>query len=191
MVRLYGKRVALLSVAAMLLVGGGWVWLHEASAAACPGTKEHDVIINGGPVIHAATQGGILISRGTTVTSSTGHGVTPLHIDDVFSSGKVQGLGDLAISLDTSRKQPTSSLTGLRSDGSALPARQVLQFYPVFELNGEVFRANGPARVENSNVDSFPPRPGTVYVLTNAVSLTSDEGNTMDLKPGRAFTIDG
>jgi hypothetical protein len=191
MVRLYGKRVALLSVAALLLVGGGWVWLNEASAAACPGNKEHDVIINGGPVIHAETQGGILISRGTTFTTSTGHAVTPLHIDDVFSSGKVQGLGDLAISLDTSRKQPTSSLTGLRADGTPLPARQVLQFYPVFELNGEVFRATGPARVENSNVDSFPPRPGTVYVLTNAVSLTSAEGNRMDLRPGRAFTIDG
>ncbi|HVR95864.1 MAG TPA: hypothetical protein VMW27_04570 [Thermoanaerobaculia bacterium] len=190
MVRRFGQRVALLSAAAVLVVGGGWFWLRDASAANCPGGKSHGVSINGGPVIQANTQGGILVLPGNTTTTTTGHVVTTLHIEDVYSNGKVEGLGDLDISLDTTRQAPKSTLTSLKP-GSALPARQVMQFYPVFTLNGEVFQADQPARVENSNVDSFPPRPGTVYVLTNAMTLRSDEGNVMTLEPGKAFTVGG
>lgn len=189
MVRPY-QRFALLSIAAMLLVGGGWVWLRDASAANCPGNKTHEVEFNGGFPVQAETTGGILVLPGPTTTTPTGHVVTTLHIEDVYSNGRVEGLGDLDISLDTTRKAPKSTLTSLRA-GTSLPARQVMQFYPVFTLNGEVFQADQPARIENSNVDSFPPRPGTVYVLTNAMTLKGDQGNTLTLRPGKAFTVGG
>lgn len=190
MVHLYGKRVALLSVAAVLLVGGGWFWLRDASAAACAGVRQHGVSVNGGPSVTAITNGAITISRGGTTTLPDGRQVTALNVDDTFTHGKVEGLGDLVITLDDSQKSPPSTLTA-NQRGSAFPATQEINFFPLFVLNGEVFRAEQPAQVVNSNVDSFPPAPGTVYVLTNSMTLRSDEGNTMTLAPGRAFTIGG
>jgi hypothetical protein len=184
---LSSKRIALGCVAVALMVGGGWVWLKDASAAACSGTRSHGVSINGGPVVTAVTNGQILITPGRPVVNPNGHTVTPLKVDDTFTHGQVEGLGDLIITLDTSKQAPPSSLIS-NKPGGQFPATQVIQFYPVFILNGEEFRGDA-ARVVNSNVDSFPPRPGTVYVLTNAMTLRSDEGNTMTLEPGKAFVI--
>jgi hypothetical protein len=190
MVRLYGKRVALLSVAAVLLVGGGWFWLRDASAAACSGVRQHGVSVNGGPLVNAVTNGAITITRGGTTTLPDGRQVTALNVEDTFTHGKVEGLGDLVITLDDTRQSPRSTLTSHKA-GSAFPATQEINFFPAFVLNGEVFRAEQPANVVNSNVSSFPPAPGTVYVLTNSMTLRSEEGNTMTLTPGKAFTIGG
>ena len=187
--RLSSKRIALVCVAVALMVGGGWVWLKDASAANCPGNKSHEVSVNGGPIVIANTNGGILVNPGRPFTTSDGRKGFELKIDNVFSNGQVEGLGDLDISLDTSRQAPPSSLTA-NKQGTQFPATQVMQFYPVFTLNGEEFRGDA-ARVVNSNVDSFPPRPGTVYVLTNAMTLQSEAGNTMRLEPGKAFTVGG
>jgi hypothetical protein len=188
MSRLFFKRIALLVVATALLIGGGWVWLRKASAQACPGNKQHGVSVNGGPVVTANTQGGIDVLPVGTGTTTDGRKFTKLEIADVFSRGNVEGLGDLVISLDTSRQAPPSTLVANRA-GADFPATQTMQFYPTFTLNGEAFIAQQPARVVNSNVTSFPPKAGTVYVLTNAMTLKSEQGNTMTLEPGKAFTV--
>src|ERR1043166_9841648 len=73
MVRRYGQRIALLSAAAVLMVGGGWLLLRDASAAACPGNKEHEVQFNGGFPVHAETNGGIDVLPGPVTTTPTGH----------------------------------------------------------------------------------------------------------------------
>lgn len=66
-----------------------------------------------------------------------------------------------------------------------------MRFYPVFIVNGEVFKSADAAELVNSDVTSFPPKPGTVYVLTKHITLKSAEGNSIDVQPGRAFTISG
>ncbi len=194
----FSKKLALSSAAAVLLAGGGWMWLQEASAAisalpqgtifTCNGNRDHEIAVNGGPSLNAATLGAIKAEVGKTTTTSDGRQTTSLKVVDTFTHGRVEGLGDLVITLDSSRPSPASSLTANRS-GSAYPATQTMRFFATFVLNGEAFNSSDPVQVVNSNVTSFPPAPGTVYVLTNAMTLTSAQGNTLSLKPGRAFTI--
>ncbi len=192
----FSKKLALSSVAAVMLAGGGWMWLQEASAAqiavgvrvTCKGDKSHLLALNRGPFLTAASVGGIDATTGTTFTDSQGHQVTNLRVDDVYSLGKVEGAGDLAIGMDASRTAPPSSLRS-NQRGSAFPATQTMRFFPVIVLNNEVFKSTGAVEVVSSSVQSFPPAPGTTYVLTNALSLTSASGNTIDLQPGKAFTI--
>jgi hypothetical protein len=200
MVRL-SKKLVLSSVGAMLVVGGGWMWLGEATAArpganlpspgitaSCPGVRDPDISINGGPFVAADTAGSISATAGATTKTPDGRQTTRLIVNNTYTSGRVEGVGDLAITLDTSRTPPPSSLTANQT-GQAFPATQTMRFFPVFILNGEVFNSADAAELVNSSVTSFPPRPGTVYVLTKHITLTSQEGNSIDVKPGRAFTI--
>jgi hypothetical protein len=181
-----------LTVAAGLLVGGGWFFLNDASAVAaaveCDGSKDHMIGLNGGTPVLAETDGGILVLPGNPGVTPDGRTTLPLTVTDVFSKGTVEGLGELTISLDRSKPAPAGALTA-NQKGAAFPATQVVQFYPSFDLNGETFQTQAPARVMNSNVKSFPPAPGTVYVLTNEMELKSAAGNTMKIPPGKAFTV--
>jgi hypothetical protein len=195
------KRIALSSVAAGLLVGGGWVWLKDASAittpyaqpdvaVSCAGDREHELAVNSGPFIDAATQGAIHALTGKTTLTSDGRQTMALTVTGTSTDGYVEGVGQLTISMDTSRQAPASSLTA-NQRGAAFPATQVMRFYPKFTLNDEVFTSTTPVQVVSSNVSSFPPAKGTAYVLTNSMTLRSDKGNTISLRPGRAFTITG
>ena len=58
-------------------------------------------------------------------------------------------------------------------------------------INGEDFNAETPAQVVSSSVDTFPPRRGTVYVLTNEMTLKSAKGNTLEIYPGKKFVVKG
>lgn len=191
----FSKKLALSSVAAMLLAGGGWMWLQEASAAAippnvnaaCAGFKQHKIVRNG-LVFNAQTTGGIDVTTGGTTTDPAGHQVTSLKVDRVYSMGNVEGIGTLAISMDSSRTAPASTLRA-NQKGATFPATQTMRFFPVLVLNDEIFKSEGPVEVVSSSVSSFPPKPGTTYVLTNALTLKSAGGGTLDLKPGEAFTV--
>lgn len=197
----FSKKLALSSVGAMLVVGGGWIWLGESSAAR-PGTglpapginavcnlvRNPDISFNGGPTVAADTAGSISANTGATTKTPDGRQTTQLIIKHTYTSGQVEGIGDLEITLDSSRPQPPSSLTS-NQPGAAFPATQTMRFYPVFILNGEVFKSDDSAELVNSSVTSFPPRPGTAYVLTRHITLKSAEGNSIDVQPGRAVTI--
>jgi len=195
-----GKRLALMSATAMLLAGGGWMWLQEASAAinipvpgtiqTCTGSRSHIISVNNGPLVSAGTVGAIKAQVGETTTLSDGRQSTQLTVIDSFTEGTVQGVGDLVITLDKSKPSVASSLTS-NQRGQQFPATQTMRFYPEFILNGESFRSTTPVNVVNSNVGSFPPAKGTVYVLTNSMVLRSDAGNTITLQPGKAFSITG
>jgi len=194
------KRIALSSVAAGVLVGGGWVWLKEASAALpgnppgtvirCKGDKSHLLQVNGGPGLNAVTSGFIDATVGQSSTTSDGRLTTQLTVNGTNTQGYIDGVGTLVISMDKSRAVPPSSLTA-NQRGSAFPATQTMRFFPVLTLNGEAFTSATPVQVVSSSVTSFPPQRGTVYVLTNAVVLKSAEGNEISLEPGKAFTITG
>ena len=194
------KRIALSSIAAGLLAGGGWMWMQEASAAvgvpaagtavACGGNRDHSISVNNGTFVNAATQGAIHAIVGQTGLTSDGRQTTQLTVTDTSTEGYVEGVGTLQITLDKSKPSVASSLTA-NQKGAPFPATQTMRFYPQFILNQESFTATAPVQVVSSSVTSFPPQPGTVYVLTNAMVLRSAQGNTISLKPGRAFTITG
>lgn len=198
MVHVSSKRLAMAGIGAVLLAGGGWMWLREASAAiaippagtvvTCNGGRDHEIAINAGPRVQAPTAGAIKAEVGQTTKLADGRQTTALKVVDTFTHGKVDGIGDLVITIDSSRTSPPSSLTANRA-GEAFPATQTMRFFPLFVVNGEVFKSNDPVNVVSSSVTSFPPEPGTTYVLTNAMTLTSSQGNTLSLTPGRAFTI--
>ena len=192
----FSKKLALSSVAAMLLAGGGWMWLQEASAlnvqvgavVTCKGDKSHLFEINNGPRFDVLTRGGIESTVGATSFDAAGHEVTTLKVNDVFSMGSVDGLGQVSIGLDKSRQAGPSTLRS-NYKGRSFPATQTMNFFPVIVVNNEVFRSSSPVQVVSSSVESFPPAPGTTYVLTNAVTFKSASGNTIDLEPGKAFSI--
>ena len=196
----FSKKLALSSAAAVLLAGGGWMWLQEASAAisvprpgtrvVCAGSRSHIITVNQGVPVFAGTAGAIEAVVGKTSTNPQGHQVTELTVTDTYTNGRVEGIGNVAITLDAARTAPPSTLTA-NQKGAAFPATQVMRFYPVFVLNDEVFKSNEAVEVVSSSVTSFPPAPGTTYVLTNAMTLKSDKGNTLGLEPGKAFTITG
>jgi hypothetical protein len=191
------KRVALSSVATGLLVGGGWLWLQEASAAAyprpgtifvCKGIRPHTIRFNDGLSVDASTQGAIQAVAGESTTTADGREGVELTVIDTNTEGYVEGVGPLQITLDKNKPSVPSSLIANQKE-APFPATQTMRFYPQFNLNGEVFSSDTPVDVVNSSVKSFPPEPGTVYVLTNDVTLVSEKGNTISLTPGRAFTI--
>lgn len=192
----FTKKLALSSVAAMLLAGGGWMWLQEASAlnvqpgvvVTCKGDKSHLFEVNNGPRFDVLTRGGIESTVGATSIDAAGHEVTTLHVNDVFSMGSVDGLGQVSIGMDKSRQAGPSTVRS-NYKGRTFPATQTMRFFPVIVVNNEVFKSADAVQVVNSNVESFPPAPGTAYVLTNAVTFKSAAGNTIDLEPGKAFTI--
>lgn len=174
------------------------MWLQEVSAAiavpppgtvvTCAGSRSHLIAVNNGPSLSAATSGAIKAEVGATTRTSDGRQTTSLKVVDTFTHGSVEGLGDLVITLDKSRPSPASSLTA-NGTSSVFPATQTMRFFATFVVNGEAFKSIDPVQVVNSNVTSFPPEPGTIYVLTNAMTLKSAQGNTLSLKPGKAFTI--
>lgn len=201
------KRIALSSVAAGLLVGGGWMGLQEAMASIvvtptnstfptqnedfnCIGDRSHRLSLNGGPGIDADTRGAIHAVVGKVSETSDGRLTAELTVTDTSTYGYVEGVGQLQITLDKNRPAVPSSLTANQKE-APFPATQTMRFYPQFILNDEVFSSDTPVDVVNSNVKSFPPEPGTVYVLTNDVTLVSEKGNKIDLIPGEAFTITG
>lgn len=197
------KGIAQTSMALLLLVGGGAVWLHETSAAAvaafpsvgqinnCPVVRDPVISVNGGPDVQTVSTGAISVVAGKTTTGSDGRLVADLTVRNTHTEGSAEGFGALVITNDTSRPAPSSSLAS-NSAGSAFPATSVIRFYPLISLNGETFRvptSAGPATLVNTSVSSYPAPKGTVYVLTNALTLRSSAGNSVTVKPGRAVTI--
>ena len=169
---------------------GNSTFPHEAEEQTCDGDRSHRIRFNGGPPIDADTQGAMQAVVGKVSETSDGRQTAELTITDTSTEGHVEGIGQLRITLDKNRPAVPSSLTANQKE-APFPATQTMRFYPLFILNEEVFSSETPVDVVNSNVKSFPPEPGTVYVLTNDVTLVSEKGNKIDLSPGEAFTITG
>lgn len=197
------KGIAQISMALLLLVGGGAVWLHETSAAAvtsfpsvgqlnsCPVVRDPVISVNGGPDVQTVSTGAIQVVAGKTSVGSDGRLIADLTVKSTRTDGSAAGFGSLVITTDPSRPAPPSSLAS-NSAESAFPATSVIRFYPLVTLNGETFRLStsaGPATLVNTSVSAYPAPKGTVYVLTNALTLRSSAGNSVTVKPGRAVTI--
>jgi len=201
MMRFSMRSLVLSSAAALVLVGGGLVWLQDSSAAlsstfppsgqrtTCNLNRDPFININGGPAIATASTGAITATVGKVGKTSDGRDVAELVVESTLTKGTVKGVGDLTIANDTARSA-ASSLTANQA-GRSFPATQVMQFFPVITINGETFTSSSAATLVNTSVPSFPAPAGTVYVLTNELTLKSEAGNTVTVQPGKAVTITG
>ncbi len=201
MMRFSMRSLALASVAALLLVGGGLVWLQDSSAALSstfPATGQRFTCnlnrvpvfnLNRGPNVQTFSTGAISATVGKVGRTSDGRDVAELTGVSTLTKGTAEGIGDLTIASDAERSA-ASSLTANQA-GKSFPATQVMQFFPVITINGETFNASSAATLVNTDIPSFPAPAGTVYVLTNALTLKSSAGNTVTVQPGKAVTITG
>jgi len=142
------------------------------------------------PQFDVKTTGFLDAGVGTAFVTSDGRKGVNLSVEDVFSSGQVEGLGSVAFNLDNRPAGPSSLVAN--QTGSAFPATQTMRFHFTVTTDAGTFRSINAANVTNTEVRDFPPPSGTVYVLTNLVKLedASRPGQTAgSLAPGKAFTI--
>ncbi len=202
--RLSVRRFALSSTALALLVGGGWVWLQNSSAAlstsfpttgtraTCNLNRYPIVVLNNSASVRTSSSGAISAVVGKVSKTSDGRDTAELNGVSTLTKGTADGIGDITISNDTSRIA-ASSLTANQA-GRSFPATQTMRFFPVVTLNGETFEAadsSEPATLINTSVPGFPAPAGTVYVLANPLKLTSASGNTLTVEAGKVVTITG
>jgi hypothetical protein len=193
MTKMTWKRVGIGSVLVTGLALGVALSLQAAALppVVCNGTKDHLIHIHGGPPVHVVTTGFLSAGIGSTFVTSDGRTGTNLTVQDVFSTGNVEGLGTASFSLDPTRKAGPSSIVANQA-GRSFPATQTMQFHFTLDLDGHTYRSINPATVTNTSVSQFPPASGTTYVLTSDLKLedVNKPGTvavTMD--PGKAFTI--
>jgi hypothetical protein len=188
------KVLSLLAGLLILFTGGGLIWAAVADntrvviVIKCPkGTHVHTCRLNSGSHFVMTTEGGIAAEVGEPFTTEDGLKGTQLKVVDLDSRGEVEGIGEAVFTLDTSRSAE-SSIVANQPDAD-FPATQTMRFYPSLTLNGKSFSASEPAEVMNSEVSSFPPPPGTGYVLTHEMTMTSEEGDVLVIEPGKVFTM--
>jgi hypothetical protein len=196
------KRVGVVAVTLAVIGAGLFIAMPSSDAATsfpprgtynpCSGLKTHPIAIPGGPIITSTTSGGIGVVIGDPFQTTDKRNGTTLVIQDLKSSGQVDGLGFVEIGIDQTRPVPSTLVAN--QVGSDYPATQTMRFYPTVTIDGKPFRAIDVATLTNTAVTSTPPEIGTVYVLTNDVRLESpDNPGTVAfvIKPSKAFTVTG
>jgi hypothetical protein len=187
-----GVGVAVLSIAALGLV----LNLPSSDAAAiqvitCDGSKDHLLQLPGLPDILVRTEGHLSAGVGTSFVTTDGRQGTNLTVEDVFSTGKADGLGDVTFKLDRSRTAGRSVLLS-NEPGTRFPATQTMQFHFEVTAGNNTYRSLNAASVTNSQIRQFPPARGTVYVLSNELKLEDVNKPgvvAMTMEPGKAFTV--
>jgi hypothetical protein len=119
-----------------------------------------------------ASEESLSATIGQKLIDRDGKMVRPIQIRGMAGRGRATGIGETVYWLDTSR--PVES--GLRSKlrGHEFPAVHEMGFHLYFTaeaLPGKIFRSINPAIMVNDNATSFPPKPGTRYVLKNVVEF--------------------
>jgi len=166
--------MALLAVAAVgTLLLTTRLWAQEPSEDPCHFENgEHKGWIEGLGTFSLASTEDIEAFVGESSTDREGKRVTPIRIRGMAGRGYATGIGETVYWLDTSR--PVAS--GLRSKlrGQEFPAVHEMGFHLFFTteaLPGKIFRSINPAVMVNNNATSFPPKPGSRYVLKNVVDF--------------------
>jgi hypothetical protein len=183
---------------AVALVGTGLALTLPSSDAAinqsvriirCKGDKSHLFELLTGLRFNLATTGFLDAGVGDPFKTADGRTARHLTVEDVFSTGQADGLGDVSFSLDRSREAGPSGIVANQAS-SDFPATQTMRFHFTAKIGGAEYHSATPATVTNSSVRAFPPPAGTTYVLTNEVALVGADGKVAGtLEPGRAFTV--
>ena len=106
------------------------------------------------------------------VLDREGKTVTPIRIRGMAGRGRATGIGETVYWLDTSR--PVASGIRAKLRGQEFPAVHEMGFHLFLTteaLPGQIFRSINPAVMVNNNSMSFPPKPGSRYVLKNVVEF--------------------
>lgn len=197
MTKMVWKRVGVV-LGAIALVGTGVALTLPSSDAAsvptirivrCKGDKSHLLESINGLRFDIATTGFLDAGVGDPFKTSDGRTARHLTVEDVFSTGQADGLGDASFSLDRSREAGPSGIVANQA-GSDFPATQTMRFHFTAKIGGEEYHSANAATVTNSEVRAFPPPPGTTYVLANEITLVNADGKVAGtLAPGKAFTV--
>jgi hypothetical protein len=195
MTKVTWKRWGVAAVALSVLVLGLAVYLPSSDAAInivrCKGDKSHLFQFPNGPIIDVRTTGFLDAGVGTSFTTADGRQGTNLTVEDVFSTGTAEGLGTVAFNLDRTRPAGRSAIVG-NQPGTRFPATQTMSFHFTVSVDGHTYRSINAANVTNSQVTSFPPAPGTTYVLSNELKLEDVQKPgvvALTMPPGKAFEV--
>ena len=135
----------------------------------------------------AATSGQITAQVGQPIKTPDGRTGFNFSVIDFKSTGSVTGLGDVAITLDSSRKPAASTFL---SNTSGQDNTQTINFFINVSVNGNSYHSAGQVTLLGTSVASFPPPSGTAYALASPVTLVDAAGKAAYTLPvGQAATI--
>lgn len=207
-----GKMLRLLGVAAVgvAVVGTGLTFslssqaTAEAAVAAppagtiCvkPATMRHTFNPTGtlgGPI--ATTAGSISAQVGQPISTADGRTGFTFSVVNFISNGFVRGLGNVSITLDSSRKPTASTFLSNSPQAKELTDpdgnTQRINFFINVDIDGQKFRSESQVTLLSTSVRNFPPPPGTVYELASNARLLDSTGRAAFVLPaGYAATID-
>lgn len=190
------NRWAIVIGATVLLAMGLFLVLPSLDAAVqvavCTGSKDHLILVDD-KLFHIKTDGFLAAGIGETFRTPDGSIGTNLTVDDVFSEGFAEGLGSVTFKLDAERTAAEGLKSGVVGNvaGKQFPATQTMRFHFTADIEGKQFRSADPAVVVSTCVDSLPPKDGTVYNLAEDVRIVGEDGSTLTLQSGKAFTAGG
>jgi hypothetical protein len=156
----------------------------------CTGKKDHIIKLLTGQTFLAQTDGFLTVGIGDSAKLADGRKTTALTVDDVFSQGTAEGLGEVTFEDDPDRKGGESSLVA-NQKGRPFPATQTVRFHFTMSLDGHLYRSINPAVVTSTCVNDLPPPAGTVYTLVERVALEDMQSPgkvALTIEPGKAFT---
>jgi len=190
--RKMGKMLGITAVT-MAMVGGGLA--YAVASLPAPGTicvklAKMGHIFNpvggtNGPF--AATSGQITAQVGQPIRTPDGRTGFNFGVIDFKSTGSVTGLGNVAITLDSSRKPEPSTFI---ANTSGQDNTQKINFFINVDVNGNKYHSAGQVTLLGTSVASFPPPSGTSYALASPVTLVDANGKAAyNLPVGQAATI--
>ena len=149
-----------------------------------------------GPV--ANTAGSIAAQVGQPISTSDGRSGFTFTVVGFNSGGSVQGLGNVNMTLDSSRRASTSTFISNTPSTATASAKaesdntQRINLYINVDIDGRKYRSQGEVTLLSTAVASFPPPPGTIYELTANVTLLDANGRpAFTLPAGYAAKISG
>lgn len=185
----------LLGITAMTLVviGAGLVFTLSSNAAISvppPGTICVKLAKMGHTFNPVGSTNGPFAPTNGPITAQVGQQISngfAFSVIDFKSTGNVTGLGNVAITLDTTRRPEQSTFV---ANSSGQDNTQRINFFINVDVNGKKYRSAGQVTLLSTSVAAFPPPSGTAYALVNKVQLVDSSGKVAyELPVGQAATI--
>lgn len=141
--------------------------------------------------VSAPTSGSISAVTGPQFTTPDGRQGMTFNVRNFVSTGQVEGIGDFAITLDTSRRADPGTFI-LNSKEGTDGATQRINVYVNVAVDGKEYHSAEQVTLLSTNVLAFPPPAGTSYELAKAVTLLDEEGRpTYTFPAGHAAKLTG
>ena len=135
----------------------------------------------------APTNGSITAQVGQPIKTTDGRNGFNFNVIGFTSNGEVSGLGNVKISLDSTRRSPNSTFI---ENNNGKDATQTINFNATFEVNGKSYRNAETITLIGTSVEAFPPPSGTAYALASKVTLVDAQGRAAYTLPvGQAAKI--